>query len=59
MGSIEVYGLWIWLGRHSGAAGDINTDLQRPHNVHSYRHWGRLRTDDDYEVRPSSGFAPL
>ena len=59
LGSVKVYGLWIWLRRGGSAKGDINMDPQRPHNVHSYQHWGQLKTDDDYEACPSSGFAPL
>ena len=59
LSSIEMYGLWIWLGRRGSAAGDVDMDLQSPHDVHSYQHWGRLKTDDEDEARPSSGFAPL
>ena len=40
LGSVKVYGLWIWLDRRGIAASDINMDPQTPHNVHSYQHWG-------------------
>ena len=26
LGGVEVYSLWIWLGRHGSAAGDIDMD---------------------------------
>ena len=39
-GSVKVYSLRVWLGSGGGAVGDINIDPQRPHNVHSYQHWG-------------------
>ena len=59
LGSIEMNGLQVRLCRRGSTVGDIDADVQRSHDVHSYQHRGRLETDDDNKTRSPSGFTPL